>query len=151
MIKGLRGVELIQGETFSLAASAARTATAGTNGTAVYFGGERRRLIVLLDVTNCDTDANDTLDVYLDWSFDDVTYYNGAHFTQKVGTDAAFKEYAVFDTTTPGTSTIDVTSDAAVSTVRPQVFGAYLRARWVIVNPGGSAASFTFSVTGWAV
>jgi len=150
MIKGPRGVELIQGETFTLAASAARTATAGTNGTAVYFGGERKRFIVLLNTTNCDTEGTDTLDVYLDWSFDDSTYYNGAHFTQRVGTDAATKEYAIFDTTTPGAVVIDVTSDANSGVTRPQVFGPYMRARWVIVDGGGTAASFTFSVTGWA-
>lgn len=151
MIKGPRGVELIQGETFTLAASAARGATAGTNGTAVFFGGERKKLIVLLDVTNADSEGSDTLDVYVDFSFDNVTYYNGAHFTQVVGTDSAMKLYAVFDTTTPGTAVINVTSDASASAVRPTLFGAYIRVRWIIVDGGGTAASFTFSVTGYAV
>lgn len=149
-IKGLRGVELSSGETFTLFASAARTASAGTNGTAVYLGGERRRFIILLDTTVCDTEGTDTCDVYVDWSFDDSTYYNAGHFTQRVGTDSATKEFMILDSTTPGTAVIDVTSDATSGVVRPQVFGAYIRARYVIVDGGGTAASFTFSVTGWA-
>jgi len=147
---GNRGKDLDQGETFTLAASAARTATAVTNGTAIYFGGERQRFIVFLDVTAAATDIDDTLDVYIDFSLDNVTFYNGGHYTQVLGNGGVKSFYMVFDPSAPGTAGIAVTSDAAVNTVRPALIGPYIRARWVIVNPGGGAASFTFSVLGFA-
>ena len=148
---GNRGTDLDQGETFTLAASAARGATAVTNGTAVYFGGERQRFIVFLNVTAAATDVTDTLDVYVDFSLDDVTFYNGGHFTQVLGDGGVKAFYMVFDPSNPGTAGIAVATDAAVNTVRPALIGPYVRARWVIVNPGGGAASFTFSITGYAL
>jgi len=148
---GNRGTDLDQGETFTLAASAARTATAGTNGTELYFGGERQRFIVLLNVTAAATDVDDTLDVYIDWSLDNVTYFNGGHFTQVLGNGGVKAFYMVFDPSNPGTAGIAIATDAAVNTVRPALIGPYCRARWVIVNPGGGAASFTFSITGYAI
>ena len=147
---GNRGVDLDQGETFTLAASGARTATAVTYGTAVYFGGERQRFIVFLDVTAAATDIDDTLDVYIDFSLDNVTFYNGGHYTQVLGNGGVKSFYMVFDPSAPGTAGIAVATDAAVNTVRPAMIGPYIRARWVIVNPGGGAASFTFSVLGFA-
>lgn len=149
-LRGPRGVDLVKGETFTLAASAARTPTAGTNGTAVYFNGERSRYVVLLDVTAAATDVGDYLDVYIDWSLDNSTWYNGGNMTRVLGNGGAKKYWAVFDPSTPGTSAIDVTSDAASGVIRPSTFGVYLRARWVIVNAGTADASFTFSVTGFA-
>lgn len=148
---GKRGTDLDAGEAFTLAASAARGATASTNGTAVYMAGERRRFFVLLNVTAAATDVDDTLDVYVDFSLDDSTYYNGGRFTRCLGNGGAKKFFAVWDPTTPGTADIAVTTDAAVSTIRPSVFGPYIRLRWVIVDPGAGAASFTFSVTGFAL
>ena len=151
-IIGSRGVNLEAGESFVLAASAARGATAVTNGTSVYIGGERQRYIVILDVTAAGIDAPDTLDVYVDWSLDDVTFYNGGHFTQAIGTGGAVSFFAVWDPTTPGAADIAVTADAAVHTIRPSLFGPYIRARWVIVEgAGGGVVSFTFSVKGYAI
>ena len=147
---GSRGTDLLQGETVTLAASAARGATAGTNGTEVFLAGERKRFIFILDVTAAATDVDDTLDVYIDWSLDNVTYYNGSHFTQVLGNGGAKAFYHVFDASNPGTAGIAVSTDAAVNTVRPSLFGPYVRLRWVIVDPGGAAASFTFSVIGYA-
>jgi hypothetical protein len=148
-MKGPRGVELLQGETITLAASAARTA--GANGPAVYVGGERERLLVLLNVTASLTDAADTLDVYIDWSLDNVTWFNGGHFAQQAGNGAAKKEYMIFDPSNPGTASILVTSDAAAGAVRPAAFGVYIRARWAIVDSGDANQSHTFSVVAYAV
>jgi len=146
-----RGKDLQQGETFTLAASAARTA--GANGDWVYFGGERSRFVFLLAITASATDAGDTLDVYIDVSFDGTNSAgNAAHFTQQAGTGAAASEYAVLDASAPGTSVIAVTSDAAGAAVRPALFGPYYRARWAIVDAAGAAdQSHTFSVTGYAI
>jgi len=148
---GKRGIDLRQGEIVTLAASAARTV--GANGTAVFVGGERRRFIFLLDITVSATDAADTLDVYVDVSFENVTWLNAIHYTQQAGNGAAIKLFAVLDPSAPGTSVINVTSDAAASVVRPALFGAYYRARWAIVDgaPGAGDQSHTFSVTGYGL
>lgn len=150
-LKGPRGKELLQGEALTLKASSAIGATAGTNGTGVFIGGERRRYIFLLTVSAAATDVTDTLDVYIDWSLDDSTYYNGGHFTQCTGTGGAKTYYAVFDATTGTTAGVDVTTDQAANTFKPTLFGPYVRARWVVVDPGAGAASFTFAVTGYAL
>lgn len=151
-IKGPRGVELLQGETITLFASAARTtATASTNGTAVYVGGERRRYIFVLAVTAAATAAGDTLDVYIDWSLDGTTYYNGAHFTQVLGNGGAKAFYTVFDPTTGTTADVACSADQAANTTVPTLFGPYVRGRYTLVDSGGHAQSFTFSLTGYAL
>jgi len=146
-------VSLAPGQTsgaLELLASAARTPTAGTNADAVDISGYSR-LIALLTVTNADTDAGDTLDVYLDVSPDGGdTYLNAVHFTQVIGTDSASKEFAVLDSTTPGTATITVTADADAGAVRPTLFGGLIRVRYVIVNTSTADATFTFGVTAYA-
>lgn len=148
-MKGPRGAELTQGETITLAASAARTASA--NGTAVQINGERRRFIIVNRITASATDAGDTLDVYVDFSLDNTTWYNAVHFTQQAGNGAARTEYAVLDPSNPGTSVINVTADAAAAAVRPALFGPYIRARWAMVDGGGDAnTSHTFSVIAYA-
>lgn len=148
-MKGPRGVDLIQGEQITLAASAARTV--GANGAGVFIGGERRRFIIINAITASATAAGDTADIYVDWSLDDVTYYNAIHFTQQAGNGAARTEFAVLDPANPGTSVINITSDAAAAAVRPAVFGAYLRARWALVDGGGGDTSHTFSVIAYAL
>lgn len=150
MATGPRGVELVQGETVTLAASAARTS--GANGSWVYLGGERRRIVFLLDITASATDAADTLDVYVDVSFDGTNSVgNAIHYTQQAGNGAAAKIFAVLDATNPGTSVVATTSDAAAGAVRPGLFGPYYRARWAIVDSGDANSSHTFSVTGYAI
>ena len=149
-MKGPRGSNLLQGEVITLAASAARTASA--NGTAVYIGGERRRFVVVNAIADSATAAGDTLDVYVDFSLDDVTYYNAVHFTQQAGNGADRTEFAVLDPANPGTSVINITADAAAAAVRPALFGPYMRARWAMVDDGGDAnTSHTFSVIVYAV
>lgn len=148
-VKGPRGVELLQGESITLAALAARTA--GANGTEVFIGGERKRLIVVNRITASATAAGDTLDVYVDFSLDNSVWYNAIHFTQQAGNAAARTEYAVLDPSNPGTSAINVTTDAASGAVRPALFGPYIRARWALVDAGGDAnTSHTFSVIAYA-
>ena len=150
-LKGPRGAELLQGESFILYPSTVTTAVVGATGTAVVFRGERRRFIVLLDITNKDTEVDDTLDVYIDCLVDGTTWVNAVHFTQALGTGAAAKEVAILDATNPGATVLAVTTDAASGVVRPGVFGSQMRARWTVVDPGAGAASFTFAVTGYAL
>lgn len=135
------------GEAFTLAASAARTA--GANGSAVSGFGRFRRLILLLSITASATDAGDTLDVYVDGSLDDSTWFNLVHFTQQAGNGAARKEFAILDASNPGTSVINVTADASSGVVRPAGFAPYLRARWAVADSGDANQSHTFSVVGY--
>ena len=150
-MKGPRGRELYQGESITIfPATTTAGAVTATNGTAVYIGGERGRFVFLLAVTAAATDAADTLDVYMDWSFDDSTYINGGHFTQVLGNGGAKSFYMIFDPSAPGTSVIDATSDASSGAVRPALFAPYVRGRYVIVDADADSA-FTFSVTGYAI
>lgn len=149
-VRGPRGVELLQGETITLAVSAARTANG--NGNAVFIGGERRRFVVVNAITVSATEAGDTLDVYVDFSLDGTTWYNAIHFTQQAGNGVARTEFAVLDPANPGTAVVNVTADAAAAAVRPALFGPYMRARWAIVDGGGNAnSSHTFSVLVYGV
>jgi len=148
---GPRGFNLLQGETITLFASAARTtAAANVAGTAVYIGGERRRYIFILDVTAAADAAGDTLDVYIDWSLDNTTYYNGAHFTQVLGNGGAVAYYTVFDATTGTTADVAVTADQAANATVPTLFGPYVRGRYTLVD-GGGAHTFTFSLIGYGL
>ena len=147
-----RGAALAQGESFTLkAAGVVAGAVVDALGTAVAFYGERKRFIILCNVTNKDTDATDFLDVYVDFLVDGTTWVNAVHFTQYLGTGAASKEVAVIDATNPGATVLAVTTDAASGVVRPGVFGSQIRARWTVTEAGTVDASFTFAVTGYAL
>jgi hypothetical protein len=129
-----------------LAASAARTTTAGTNGTAQLVGGYAKRIMVVLDVTASAVAAGDTADIYIDFSPDGSKWLPGGRFVTQAGNGAAKTECMFFDPTSPGAVTIAVTSDPASGVVRPAVWGKYIRARWIIVDAGGADTSHTFSI-----
>ena len=151
-LKGSRGRDLLSGEAIVLAASAARTATAGTNGTAYVLGGERSVIQVMLKMTAATHEAGDTLDVYVDFlGPDGATWVNAIHFTQEHGDHAAATYIVNLIPSACDTTPVVVTSDAAAGVVRPQVFGSQIRARWVIVDSGDADASFTFAVTAYAM
>jgi len=148
---GARGKDLRQGELITLFPAAVYvTAAAAATGTAVYLGGERRRFIFTLDVTAAASAVGDTLDVFIDWSLDGTTYYNGAHFTQVLGNGGAVAYYTVFDATTGLAADVAVTADQAANTTVPTLFGPYVRGRYALVN-GGGTHTFTFSLLGYAL
>jgi hypothetical protein len=129
--------------------ASAITNTVVTNSlvTAVTGMGKYKRLIVLLDVTAAATEAGDTLAVYLDFSPDGSTWINGCLFNTILGNGGAKKYVAIFDATTPGASTLDVTSDASAGVVRPTVFGDQVRVRFTTVDVAtADNMSFTWSV-----
>lgn len=137
------------GETFTLLASAARGATAGTNGTPVDIP-TRVAFALLLDFTAKGTDVTDTCDVYIDMLIG-ATWVNAIHFTQVLGNAAdASAQYALL-MPSADVAPLDVSANAGNGVVRPNVVGSQMRARWVIVDPGAGAASFTFSITVWAI
>lgn len=138
-------------KTLTLAASAARTPTAGTNGTAFELDGKLAALMVVCEFTAKGTDATDTADVYVDVLVG-ALWINAIHFTQALGngTDAA-AECAVICPGGGNTAITSITADAASGVVRPNLFGSSVRARWIIVNTGAADASFTFSVTAYGI
>lgn len=149
-----RGVDLRQGETFTLLAAAARTASVNTGATEgwVAFLGERSLFTIILDITASATAAGDTMDVYIDGSFDGLTQaFNIVHFAQQAGNGAAARIVAVIGSLNPGTATFTVTSDITAGAVRSPLMAPYLRARAVLVDGGGGDTSHTFSVTGYAI
>jgi hypothetical protein len=139
------------GYDFTLATSAARTPTAGTNGTAVELNGRVKDLIIVCEFTVKATDVGDTCDVYVDCLIGS-TWLNAIHFTQALGngTDSQI-EFAKLGSAVTGAATVTATADATSGAVRPSMIGSQIRARWVIVNSGTADASFTFSVTGYGV
>jgi hypothetical protein len=135
-------------ETQTLRASAAQ-ATAGTvTGTAVDLQRPGKELSVQLIVSAAGTDAADTLDVYVDTSFDGgTTYVNLGHFTQVLGNGGAKTFIMSFCNANPGTSAVvNVTSDAAAGATRQIGWGSKLRYRGVFVDADANG-SFTYSLT----
>jgi len=151
-LQGSRGLDLIKGELGSLLTVVAAGATAGVNGAAYLTNGERSRFIAVLDLTAAATDVDDTLDVYLDTSIDGGTsWLNSAHFTQCLGNGGTNKFFAVLDPTTPGTAVLAAATDCAVSVVRPSLVGDAFRGRYVIVDPAGANAAFSFTLKLYAM
>jgi hypothetical protein len=106
------------------------------------------RVAVQFDVTELATAVDDTLDVYIDFTLDGAIWINAVHLNQVVGTDSPGTQIAILDPTNPGTAVFDVTSDCAAGVTRPAIFGAFIRARSVIVEGAVPAkAEFKFSVS----
>lgn len=131
-------------ELLELAAAAARTASA--DGQSHFVPPSTKRITIELDVTDAATEVGDLLDVYVDLSLDGESWSNAVHFPQVLGNGGDKRYYAVLDATTPGTSTVDATSNAAAGAVRPALTGRFIRARHTVVDAGTDNASFTFSV-----
>lgn len=150
-VKGNRGANLLQGETITLFAAAARTVGANVASATFDLGGERKRFSIVHNITASATDAGDTLDCFVDFSIDGVVWYNAVQFTQQAGNGAARIEFATLDPTTPGAVVVDVTADAGAGVVRPAVFGRYIRGRYTVTEFAGiGAASHTFSLIAYA-
>lgn len=133
-----------------LRASSAQ-ATAGTvTGDAVALGRAYRELIVQLDVSAAATDATDTLDVYVDTSFDGGTsWVNIGHFAQVLGNGGAKTLLMSFCNQNPGASAVtDASSDTAAGATRQIGFSDKLRYRGVMVDADANG-SFTYGVTAY--
>jgi hypothetical protein len=123
-------------------------ATAGTvTGDTVNLQQAWKELSVQLAVSEAATDSIDTLDVYVDTSFDGgATFVNIGHFTQVLGNGGAKTFVMSFCNANPGTSAVvNVSSDASAGSTRQIGFGSALRYRGVMVDADGDG-SFTYSV-----
>jgi hypothetical protein len=150
MQKSERGVNLEQGEAITLLTVVDGGDTAGTNGTAVAILGERVAYVWILNITDADSAAGDTLDVYVDTLFGTATWINVAHFTQVLGNGADTLSYYTITVPTNMTTTDDTTSDCAAGVARG-VVGSQFRGRYVIVDGGAHGENFSFTLTGYAI
>jgi len=147
---GSRGTDLQKGEQITLFASAARGVADSGNSATHYVGGERIGYIFYLDVTAAATDNTDTLDVFIDWSLNGTRWFNGAHFTQALGNGGAVSFYTSF--VVQGVDNdVALTANAAAGDTRGTMLAPYVRGRFAVVDPGAGAASFTFSLIGYAI
>lgn len=107
-----------------------------------------RELQVVLDVTAAATDAGDTLDVYVDTSFDGgASFVNIGHFTQVLGNGGA-KKYIMSFLAAPiaAANSVSFVADQAASAALQIGFGDRLRIRSVVVDASTLNVSFTYSV-----
>ena len=132
----------------TLRTSAAQAAAGTVTGDAVTFDQKWSELVAQLVVSAAATDADDTLDVYIDTSFDaGTTWINLGHFTQVLGNGGAKTFVLAIKNDNPGaTAVYNVTSDAAAGATRQIGFGDRIRYRGVVVDPTGSNVSFTYQV-----
>ncbi len=132
-------------ETFILLASAARAVTT-TSAVQSGVGGHKNWAFVL-DITDADAAAGDKLDVVIQFSLDNVAWYDAVHFTQVLG-DSADVQSFIFNgcyTTTAAAPVVLTTPLTSGVGRQSTCWGNYLRAVATIVDVG--TASFTFSVS----
>lgn len=105
-------------------------------------------LIAVLDVTAAATDVGDTLDVYIDTSFDNgASFVNIGHFTQVVGNGGAKKFIMAFKSNPiAAANSVSYTADQAASAALQIGFGDRIRMRAVSVDASTQNASFTYSL-----
>lgn len=107
-----------------------------------------RQLNVTLDVTAAATDATDTLDVYIDTSFDGgASFINIGHFTQVLGNGGAKKFVMSFLAAPVASSNLAVFSTDQTAGNALQIgFGDRIRVRSVVVDASTQNVSFTYSI-----
>lgn len=134
----------------TLLASAVRTASGDSDALGKPPHPELiENVSLLLDVTAAATDVDDTLNVYLQ-TFRNGQWDDFAHFTEVLG-NGGVQKFLVewFKGVTPE-SEQHAPQDATLAAGVQQggKIGTDLRVKFVIVDPGAGAASFTFSVSG---
>lgn len=134
-------------EHIELLASAARVDAGSQNGSTIEIG-DAEKILLIQNITASATEAGDTLDCFVDISWDGTNFYNAVQFTQQAGNGSARKEIAVLDAgyATDPDAVLDITADAAAGVVRQQLVGPFLRVRWEVTEVTGDNASHTFDV-----
>ena len=144
MTQASRAVTKSAHEVVTLSASATSTAT-NTGTTAVRLPAAQAFAFVL-DQTLAAADADDTLDVFVQTKLDGTNWVDVVHFTQTVGTGTDALRYVAKISAHIATAEFENGSALGAAAIR-HLMGDEWRVRWVIVDPTGSDASFTFSVT----
>lgn len=135
-------------KSLTLRASAAQAGAGTVNGTEQKLQQNFSEAVVTLDVTVAATDSNDTLDVYIDTSYDGGTsWVNVGHFTQVLGNGGAKKFVMSLKSNPIATSNVvPAGTDQTAGNALQIPLGDRLRYRGVVVDPTGTNASFTYSV-----
>jgi hypothetical protein len=130
----------------TLRASAEQAGAGTATGDPVKLFRAFKEMVVQLKVTDAATAAGDTLDVYVDTSFDGgTTWVNIGHFTQVLGDGGAKTFVMSFCNANPGSSAVvDVSSNANAGATRQIGFSDQIRYRGVAVE--ADDAAFTYSV-----
>lgn len=140
-------------EKINMLESAARGDGTDVLGDAIEVG-DVSRILVILSITASATEAGDTLDVYLDVSWDNSTWVNAIHFPQQAGNASAKKHVAALmgaAYSTDPDATMDITSDLAAGVVRQQLVAPFMRVRYTIADVATLGnESHTFSVVAYA-
>lgn len=135
----------------TLVASAARTASGNSGVLAVPPHPEvLKGAVFILDLTAAANVAADTLDVYVQAAPDaSAPWWNDVvHFTQALGNGGAKRFEARWERDIAPTSALGAPQDKAIAAgVQQGPLGQALRVAWVVVDGGGHAQSFTFSVS----
>lgn len=129
------------------ASSATTTGAQSVSETAVELGARFTEMVAVLDVTAAAADVGDTLDVYLDTSFDGgTTWINIGHFTQVLG-NGGVKKFLMSFKSNPiaASNAVPVGTDQAAGAALQIGFGSKLRCRYVQVDANSNGA-FTFSL-----
>ena len=128
-----------------LHASGAETATGNGSGSAPGQTHVAVNVTWELDVTVAADDVDDTFNVFVQTKIGD-DWLDVVHFTEVLGnaTPKKFYEKQVAALTEAG---FEAGAALAGGAVR-NLIGSEWRVRWVIVDPTGANASFTFSVKG---
>lgn len=132
----------------TLVASAARTAS-GNSGSLKGILRHPEQLLHsrwVLNVTAAATAAGDTLDVYVQTTYDGTNYDDVIHFTQVLGNGGAKTYIAEVSHVVVPESELKAPADAALSAgvLQGIKLGVDVRVKWVVAS--ASAPSFTFSV-----
>lgn len=134
-------------QTVILMASAIHLVEASNVGD-VYYVGDYENLLVILATTDAKTDAGDTLDVKIDGSWDNVTFYNMGEFTQKAGNAAnvtsEMMQFRAGAVVADPDALLVITADAGAAVTRPSMCPPFLRITDTVTETND--ASHTFSV-----
>lgn len=128
----------------ALLASAARTATAGAEGSGLRLANADAYAFVL-DVSAAAADVGDTLDVFVQAMLDGVNYVDVVHFTQVLGNGGAKRYVAKIAPGAIAQAEFEVGAALAAAAVR-HLAGDLWRVRWAIVDANANGG-FTFGVT----
>ena len=135
----------------TLRASAEVSTATTQNGTGIKLQRKYSELVVVLDVTAAADDVDDTLNVFVDTSFDGgTTWVNIGHFTEILGNGGA-KKYIMAFKANPitGSNAVPLGDDQSDNAALQIGFGDQLRYRAVTVDPTGTDIAITYSVTGF--
>ena len=137
----------------TLLASAARTASGDSGALGKPLHPELiEAASFIIDVTAAADDVDDTLNVFIQ-SFKHGIWEDLVHFTEVLGNGGAVKEITEWARDVAVDAEILAPQDAALAEGVKQggILGTDLRIKWVVVDPTGADATFTFSVSMEAV